>query len=238
MGASYFQFKQFRVEQSGAAMKVCTDACLFGAWVANKLRNTSIERVLDIGTGTGLLALQLAQAQPEAFVDAVELNQAAGEQAAENFRNAPWAERLHVHHADIRAYAADTAYDLILCNPPFFSKSLRSPTEAVNLVRHEDELTLETLFSLVKNLLTPYGIFALLLPYERTEELLEQASLQGFHPTHLVAVKHSTAHAAFRVMAMFSKTGKTLAPTEIIIKDADTYTNEFQELLRPYYLYL
>lgn len=239
MGASYFQFKQFRVEQSKAAMKVCTDACLFGAWIANTLRNTLIQRALDIGTGTGLLALQLAQVHPKAVIDGVELNEQAAAQAAENFSNSQWAEQLHIHQADIRSFTAAAAYDLMLCNPPFFTKSLQSPAAAVNLARHEDELSLATLFSIATDLLTPDGRFALLLPYERTKEMLQEARVQGFHPTHLVSVKHSPAHAPFRVMAMFAQTEITAAATaDMVIKNGDTYTVEFQDLLRPYYLYL
>ena len=154
MANDYFQFKQFLIKQDKCAMKVCTDACLLGAFAANRLPLT-VHRLLDIGTGTGLLSLMLAQRNLNAVIDAVEIDEAAAEQAKENFNNSPWKERLNVHNEPIQKFAKsiNKKYDVIICNPPFFENDLKSNDNQRNLALHSAALSLEELISIVGFLL-------------------------------------------------------------------------------------
>jgi tRNA1Val (adenine37-N6)-methyltransferase len=173
---SVFHFQQFSVRQQDAAMKVCTDATLFGAMAPV----AGGEKVLGIGTGTGLLALILAQ-MGVASVVAVELDSAACREAAFNFRRSPWNERLIPVQADIRRYAKNTAgeYDLIICNPPFFQAHSRSPDAARRLARHDDSLPRRDLLAVVNRLLAADGLFHLLLPVHAVESFVALADAAG-----------------------------------------------------------
>src|SRR6185369_1848613 len=121
MSNSYFQFKQFTIHQDRCAMKVTTDACLFGAWVAEKVKSqkSKIKNLLDIGTGTGLLSLMYSQKNSNCTIDAIEINEEAYEQAKENVAASPFAEQVHVMKGDVRTFLLDKKYDLIISNPPF-----------------------------------------------------------------------------------------------------------------------
>ncbi|BAO45100.1 tRNA1(Val) (adenine(37)-N6)-methyltransferase [Thiolapillus brandeum] len=175
---SVFHFQQFSVRQQQAAMKVCTDATLFGAMAPV----AGGERVLDIGTGTGLLSLMLAQ-RGIASVTAVELDSAAAAEAAFNFRSSPWSDRLQVLQADIRDYAetAVAAFDLVICNPPFFQDHSKSPDNARRLARHNDSLPPADLLTTVDGLLTPKGLFHLLLPMHAVESVVALAPSCGLN---------------------------------------------------------
>lgn len=131
MANSYFQFKEFTVRQERASMKVCTDACLFGAYAANQLIFINPAECLDIGTGTGLLSLMLAQKIP-ANIDAVEIEYASYSQAKGNFEHSPWREQLNVFHTDINQFQSEKKYNCIISNPPFFEKDLKSEDEKKN----------------------------------------------------------------------------------------------------------
>ena len=161
MANSYFRFKQFKVDQSDTAMKVCTEACVLGA-VAEA---PSPHRILDIGAGTGLLSLMLAQ-KYSCPVDAVEIEEHAYRQATSNFGNSPWKERLTLFHSSIQEYMTTTSflYDLIVCNPPFFTSHLTSENSAKNLALHNAALSQEALSQSIGGLLSQRGVCYLLLP--------------------------------------------------------------------------
>lgn len=232
MPNNYFRFKRFIVNQDKAAMKVCTDACLFGAWVA---RHINAPRVLDIGTGTGLLSLMMAQ-QSEAIIDAVEIDKNAYVQATENFKESPWSERLNIYHVAIQDYDNDQ-YDLIISNPPFFNNDLKSPDTARNLALHSEALSLQELLVAVKRLLKNEGIFAVLLPYHRAnyfEQLLEDNSLAI---NKKMLVRQTGEHPYFRVFYFVSRNKTAFSTEEIVIKNAENkYTEPFTALLKDYYL--
>jgi len=235
----YFQFKEFTVYQDACAMKVCTDSCLFGAWVASLLRQQQppVQQLLDIGTGTGLLALMLAQ-QVTATIDAVEIDEAAAQQAAANFSAAPWSSRLQVLHNSIQELAATTAhqYDFIIINPPFFENDLQSGQENRNLALHSKALRLAELIEAIQQLLKPEGQFAILLPFSRCAYFKTEAEKSGFYPKRELRVKQTTGHEFFRSMLLFSRQNTAMIPEDMAIKQGPDYTNGFRDLLTPYYL--
>ena len=240
MANNYFRFKQFTVDQGRAAMKVCTDACLFGAYTAaafeeGKLTATNI---LDIGAGTGLLSLILAQ-KTDAPIDAVEIDNASYYQAKGNFEHGPWPEKLKIFHADINQFASEKKYDLIISNPPFFEKDLKSDDDKKNAAKHSTTLTLQQLLSAAVNNLSDDGVFVVLLPYHRINHCVEEAGKQGLYLSKKVLVKQTPLHAWFRGILFFSKHPNTPTKEEISIRDnMGDYTSKFQDLLKDYYLYL
>ena len=239
MANTYFKFKQFTIRQEHCAMKVCTDACLFGAWVANEL--TAIKQIsncLDIGTGTGVLSLLLAQ-KTTAFIDAVEIDKAAFEQAKENIDHSPWSGRLTVINTDITAFNNNKKYDCIISNPPFFEGDLKSSNSNKNAAKHDTSLTLQQLLQVVDKTLLEEGYFAILLPYHRADFFIEEAAKSNLYLTKKVLVKQTPRHDYFRAMLLFTRHQKNVSSEEIIIKnEVNNYTEIFTGLLKDYYLFL
>ena len=236
MSNNYFAFKQFTVWQSDCALKVCTDACLFGAWVAAHVKDDAPTSILDIGTGTGLLSLLLAQKIPAAKIDAVEIDAAAAAQAASNALATGW--NIKVHNTDIKNYSGKK-YKHIISNPPFFSNDLKSDDALRNTAMHSTTLTLQTLFTCVDDLLEPTGSFSVLLPFARVSEVEALAGAHSFVVMHKAVVQQTPNHAPFRVMYIFGKSGFINATeTSIVIKENEQYTATFISYLKDYYLYL
>lgn len=220
-------------------MKVCTDACLFGAWVADKISTDySIKNILDIGTGTGLLSLMLAQ-KTNASIDAVELDKEAASQAVENFSASPWKERLQVFESSIHEFNLVKKYDCIISNPPFFEDDLRSGNASKNAAKHDTTLTLDELLQQIKRLLKEEGIACILIPFHRSAYLEKLVSDNGFFIHEKLLIKQSVDHNYFRSQLIFSKQPKETITKEIFIHDAQRqYSNEFIALLKDYYLKL
>lgn len=220
-------------------MKVCTDACLFGAWVAEKVGRgqMAVDSVLDIGTGTGLLSLVMAQRFP-AKIDAIELDEHAAQQAAENFELSKWREKLQVIQGDVRTIHLGKKYDLIISNPPFFENDLKSPDAQRNLALHSQELGLEELLAAVKKQLNDKGKFAVLLPYHRKDAFIQLALNEGFFPEEEASVKQTPLHTYFRVMFLFGRERVAAKNESIVIRDGEQYTVAFTELLKDFYLKL
>ena len=240
MSNNYFQFKQFIIKQDACAMKVTTDACLFGAWAAEKMQNETdkINKVLDIGTGTGLLSLLLAQKNSTSIIDAVEIDESAAIQAQQNFKATTWEKRLQVFTTSIQRFSHSSLYDFIITNPPFFNNDLLSENDKRNLALHSKALTLEELIQAIKINLSLNGKFAILLPYHRTESFIQLAAEHFFYVEEKVMVKQTDKHDYFRSMLLFGKEIVSIKLQEIIIKKNDTYSNEFKNLLSDYYLHL
>lgn len=238
MANSYFQFKQFRVEQDKCAMKVCTDSCVFGAYVDV----TNAQRILDIGTGTGLLALMAAQ-RTAGTIDAVEINPDAQIQARDNFATSPWAEQLQLHAESLQGFAKHTQqqYDVILSNPPFFLSSLKSDNTAKNTAKHTGELLFEDILAFTQKHLKPQGRLYLLLPPAEATHFAQVALSYKLYLSETTAVYTYVGGKCIRHIQTYS-----FAPAEntiikdIYIKEEDklAYTTDFKELLRPYYLFL
>jgi len=224
-------------------MKVTTDACLFGAWAAEKVRSLESEvwNILDIGTGTGLLSLMLAQ-KIKANIDAIEMDDEAAKQAKENTNASPWKDRVTVIHADARSYSLNKKYNCIISNPPFYENELKSDNSKKNIAHHNEGLLLPELLSVIKNKLEPDGMFFLLLPYKRSKEVKDLLLQHEFALCQMMLVRQSVNHDYFRIM--ISGKLKTDIPVETMIdeisicNDKQRYTSEFTELFKDYYLYL
>lgn len=234
MSNAYFSFKQFIIQQDRCAMKVCTDACLFGAWVGRKITEG---RGLDIGAGTGLLSLMLVQ-QTALQIDAIEMDKEAAEQALENFEASPWKERLLLIEGDARLVHLGRKYDLIISNPPFFNNDLKSDNTQRNLALHSKELSFSELMAVIKQHLAPGGKFAVLLPYHRKNEFEKIALREEFAPEEIVLVRQTPAHAYFRVMFLFSTVPVSTNQSVITIREGEQYSAAFTDLLKAYYLKL
>ncbi len=238
MANNYFQFKRFTVHQDHCAMKVCTDACIFGAYVAGKLNSIqhADNPILDIGTGTGLLSLLIAQ-KTSGIIDSVELDEAAFKQATHNFEQSPWSNRLTIFNMDAFQYRAHKKYDCIICNPPFFEGDLKSPDKKKNAAKHDTTLTLEQLLQIADSHLSPAGFFAVLLPYHRVSFFIEVAAEVHFFLQEQLFIRHTSQHPFFRGILLFSRQKEPMVTNELVIKNsAGNYTPEFIELLRDYYL--
>jgi tRNA1Val (adenine37-N6)-methyltransferase len=225
-------------------MKVTTDACLFGAWVAEEVRSqgSGVGNSLDIGTGSGLLALMLAQKNPEMKIEAIEINKEAAEQAKINAGSSPWKEQINILQADVKGFSFEKEFDLIISNPPFYEKEIRSATDSKNVAHHSDNLTLKELLVIIKNNLSKTGIFFLLLPYKRNEEIKKLLKDHELNISKILFVRQSVKHDYFRIMLMGKLSEQENAETEFdemsIWDDSQQYTNEFKQLLKDYYLHL
>lgn len=237
MANDYFKFKQFTIHQQHCAMKVTTDGCLFGAWVANELQNTSPNlTLLDVGTGTGLLSLMIAQ-KTTVPIDAVEIDINASEQAVENMSVSPWCNKLQVFNTSIQDYQA-VPYDYIFTNPPFFDNDLKSADAKRNLALHSSALSLEDLLVNITRLLSPFGHFAILLPYHRVVFFEDLAIANGYHLHKKTLVQQTPKHPYFRGMLIFGLAKKEAIVDSMVIKEDNNYTEAFKDLLKDYYLQL
>jgi tRNA1Val (adenine37-N6)-methyltransferase len=229
-------------------MKVTTDGCLFGAWVAERVGSSELRvrsrtlKVLDIGTGTGLLALMLAQKNATANIDAIEIDQDAARQAEENIAASPWKDRIRVVQEDVRTFSSRDRYDFIISNPPFYENELRSDNNQKNIAHHSDELPLEELLKTIKKHLLPGGTFFLLLPFKRNNEIKELLFEHDYHIQQICFVRQSPTHSYFRIMVecVFSEAenAETIIDEISITGKEQAYTQEFTGLLKEYYLNL
>lgn len=243
MANPYFRFKQFTVYHDRCAMKVTTDACLYGAWAAEIISKDRWAigngQLLDIGTGTGLLSLMVAQ-KNNSTIDAVEIDAGAAGQAVENVKSSPWQNAIHIIQKDVMQWQPETKYDVIFSNPPFYENEIRSEKEEKNRAHHGDGLRLEDLLYFIKQHLTENGAFFLLLPAKRKTEVEWLLKKHALHVENVVMVQQTLRHKPFRLMLQgrIRKVAK-VSENLISIKDnEDAYTPEFIKLLQPYYLYL
>jgi len=221
-------------------MKVCTDACLLGAWTTQQMKELEFqsENILDIGTGTGLLSLMLAQ-KTRATIHAIELNEEAAVQAKENFDKSPWADRLFLFHTNIRQFPPSITYDWIISNPPFFEDDLQSDDAAKNAAKHDTTLTLDRLLKAINIHLKEDGYASLLIPYHRTAYINTLTTARGLFINETLFVKQTPKHSFFRAILLLSKKQPGPKREELVINDEHrNYTPAFKELLKDYYLKL
>ncbi len=242
MANNYFSFKEFTIQQSDCNMKVCTDSCLFGAWVAQDIyryKKENIE-VLDIGTGTGLLSLMITQINKNAYIDAVEIHSPSALQAKENILNSAWKSNIKIIEVGIIDFKPVTKYDIIISNPPFFAGSLKSPNEAQNIPKHECDLSLKVLIDYIKDNLKDAGLAYILLPYNRTNEAEKIIEYAGMFISEKINVKQKEDGDYFRIMLKINKENSSEnLISEVNIKNlSNNYSTEFSSLLKPFYLFL
>ncbi|MCQ2226481.1 MAG: methyltransferase [Bacteroidales bacterium] len=236
MSNSYFQFKQFVVNQDMTAMKVGTDGVLLGVLSARNA--ASVSRVLDIGTGTGLVALMLAQRFPMALVDAVEIDTDAYNQALRNFADSPFSSRLAVHCSDIADYNTTYTYNIIVSNPPYFVDSLKAPDQQRTVARHAVTLTVGKLAESVSRLLSDDGEFSVIIPNDLLQNYIDAFALHKLYPEHIVEIKPNERKPVKRVVATFSRELVVSASHEELILESEPRKKslEFSELVSPFYL--
>lgn len=233
---SVFRFKQFSVHQDAAAMKVGTDATLLGAWadVANA------ENILDIGSGTGVLSLMLAQRNENAKITALELEAAAFLQSKYNFEKSLWSNRLSVLHTAVQDFETDHKFDLIISNPPFYdhTKYFKATEVQRRIARSTDTLTFEALCASVSRLLSPEGSFQLILPIEAEDNFVKMAAANHLKLYKKTLVFPKATKTANRLLMSFSKVEKPYSASSMTIRNAGNdyhdYSPEFIELLKDF----
>jgi tRNA1Val (adenine37-N6)-methyltransferase len=231
-----FHFKQFSLTHHRSTMKVGTDAVLLSAWVDLENVNTA----LDVGTGSGIIALMLAARDVEK-VDAVELDEPSAKEAAENFKNSPFREKLKIHHQDFTTFSEiheQKAYDLIISNPPFFLNDMRPADTQRKQARHTDSLTYIDLLTGSSKLLKDTGIFSVVLPYQQSRLFMEQAARLGFYIKRELLIFPKPCMEPNRVNLELSKEkpSKPLTEKFIIRQESGHFTDRYIDLLGRYYL--
>jgi tRNA1Val (adenine37-N6)-methyltransferase len=230
----YFQFKKFTIHQERCAMKVGTDGVLLGAWIDIN----GAKRILDVGTGTGLIALMIAQ-RSDALIDAVEIDESAADQAMENVANSMWASRIHIHFNSFQNFSnTDIKYDIIVSNPPYFTDCLPAPESKRSLARHNDQLSLKELVDGVVRLLSQLGRFSVILPANEYEIFRELALKLNLNENRRTIVYPSPGKDVKRILSEFAFYQKEFIENSIVIEKygRHQYSGEFIELTRNYYL--
>jgi tRNA1Val (adenine37-N6)-methyltransferase len=234
---SIFQFKHFSVNQDQTAMKIGTDGVLLGAWTPIENNPKS---VLDIGTGTGIIALILAQRSEAEQIDALEIDESAYEQAVENFENSPWGDRLFCFHAGLDEFVDDPEdeYDLIVSNPPFFSEDYRSANEQRDLARFQEAMPFEEIVEAADLLLSENGIFSVIIPFNEEVRFIELCAEVELFPIKITRVKGTKNTKIVRSLLAFKRYElSVLTADELVIEiSRHEYTPEYISLTKDFYL--
>jgi tRNA1Val (adenine37-N6)-methyltransferase len=242
-----FHFKQFSIHQNKTAMKVGTDGVLLGAWCPI---DNNPQTILDIGTGTGLIALMLAQRTSAEHpslqgelaqqIDALEIDEKAYEQAVDNFENSPWGDRLFCYHAGLDEFVdePEDQYDLIVSNPPFYSEDYKTENEQRDLARFQDALPFEDLVEAADLLLSENGIFAVIIPYKEEERFIDLCAQVELFPIKVTRVKGSHATPIVRSLLAFKRYElSVLTADELVIEiNRHEYTDDYIALTKDFYL--
>jgi tRNA1Val (adenine37-N6)-methyltransferase len=230
---SLFKFKKFEVEQSGCPMRINTDGVLLGVIA----EHSAPSRILDIGTGTGVIALMLAQRYENAFVDAVEIDPSAANRASLNFNTSIYAARMAAHGIAIEDYTPIDRYDLIVSNPPYFVNDLKSTEVRKGIARHAHEDFFYLLIKKVAALLNKDGVFWVILPVKQAEELITNAVLLRLFPSRIIHVYSDETKPEFRQIVSFSFTSETAIQENFYIyASTGKYTEAYVSLLKDYFL--
>ena len=234
---SIFQFKQFAVSQDQCAMKIGTDGVLLGAWAPIDSRPNSI---LDIGTGTGIIALMLAQRSDAQQIDALEIDENAYEQAVDNFESSPWGDRLFCFHAGLDEFVEEPEdeYDLIVSNPPFYVEDFRSDNAQRDLARFQEAMPFEDLVEAAALLLSENGVFAVIIPFKEEENFLELAKEYELFPIKITRVKGTHETQIVRSLLAFRRYELSfLTADELVIEiNRHEYTDDYIALTKEFFL--
>lgn len=233
-----FKFKKFTVNQDRCAMKIGTDSVLLGAWTSVTHQPFS---VLDIGSGTGILSLMLAQRTTAEIIEAIEIDDDAYEQCTDNFENSPWNDRLFCFHASLLEYieAVDEKFDLIICNPPFYSENYKTNDTSRNLARFSDAMPLEHIIFAVAHFLSDNGKFSIVIPNKLEERFIEEAELIDLYPNRILHVRGNPNTKIKRSLIEFSFQNSMPKTSELIIEtERHKYTDDYISLTKDFYLKL
>lgn len=231
-----FKFKQFTIHQDRCAMKIGTDGVLLGAWGAIDHEPDSI---LDIGAGTGVVALMMAQRSKAHVIDALEIDDAAYEQSTENFENSRWSDRLFCYHASLQEFAEeiDDRYDLITCNPPFYSEDYKSKNESRDIARFQDAMPFDHLVACASKLLSTEGKFVTILPFKEESQFIELASKADLHVNNILRVRGNASNGLKRSLMEFSFYENDKVIKELTIETGrHEYTKDYIDLTNEFYL--
>ena len=232
-----FQFKNFSVEQDKCAMKIGTDAVLLGAWAPIENNPYSI---LDIGAGTGILSLMMAQRSSAEQIDAIEIDENAFEQCVDNFENSTWSDRLFCFHAALDEFIEDPEeeYDLILSNPPFYTEDFKTTDSQRDLARFQDAMPFEDLVEAAYLLLSEKGIFAVIIPFKEEQKFIAIAARFDLFPMKITRVKGTPTSEIKRSLLAFSFIKKeTYTSDELIVETSrHQYTEAYIALTKDFYL--
>jgi tRNA1Val (adenine37-N6)-methyltransferase len=231
-----FSFKQFSIQQDRCAMKVGTDSVLLGAWCP--IENNPFS-VFDIGAGTGILSLMIAQRSNAEQIDAIEIDEEAYEQCVENFENSPWGDRLFCFHAGLDEFVEEPEdeYDLIISNPPFYTDDYKSENASREIARFEDALPFEDLLEAADLLLSENGIFSVILPFKEETKFIDLAKEFELYPFKITRVKGTPTTEIKRSLLAFSRFEKSTVIDELIIETArHQYTEDYIALTKDFYL--
>ena len=232
-----FKFKQFAINQDRCAMKIGTDAVLLGAWCP--IDNTP-KSILDIGAGTGVLALMLAQRTNADQIDALEIDEEAYEQCVENFEGSPWSDKLFCYHAGLDEFVDDPEdeYDLIISNPPFYSEDFKTENEQRDLARFQDAMPFEDLIEAADLLLSENGTFAVVIPYKEEERFIDLCAEYELYPVKATRVKGSYKTPIVRSLLAFKRFElSVLTADELVVEiNRHEYTDDYINLTQDFYL--
>ena len=233
MSQSFFRFKQFTIHQDACAMKVGTDGVLLGV-LADV---TSANNLLDIGTGTGLVSLMLAQRKPSLQIDAIEIDVDAAQQAQDNIAKSPW-PHIQVHCTPLQTYQPTTRYQLIVSNPPYFVNSLKNPNAERATARHTDSLSFQELLEGVDRLLQPTGQFWVILPHNEQKNFCQLAQEKELFAQQLIHIHSRANKPPKRIVMAFARTQTTAQEEHLIIEEEQRhhYSAAFAQLTAPFYL--
>ncbi|CAM4225995.1 tRNA1Val (adenine37-N6)-methyltransferase [Pedobacter westerhofensis] len=231
---SIFKFKQFEVNQNGCAMKINTDGVLLGAIAVQQ----QPLHILDIGTGTGVIAMMMAQRYPDARIDAVEIDPAAGAAAAENFIHSPFADRMKAYPVSFEEFSGAVKYDLIVSNPPYFVNDLKNPEKRKQVARHAPEDFFEMLTRKSAAMLSSTGSLWMILPVKQAQEVIISAVLYQLHPARIVHIYSDKFKPEFRQIICLDFNGaKPLKEEHVYIYESQgQYTDQYKQLLKDFFL--
>ncbi|WP_344726359.1 tRNA1(Val) (adenine(37)-N6)-methyltransferase [Corallibacter vietnamensis] len=231
-----FHFKQFTVHQDRCAMKIGTDGVLLGAWSSLEHQPFSI---LDIGAGTGILSLMLAQRSQAEIIDAIEIDDEAYEQCVDNFEQSPWGDRLFCYHASLDEFTEEIedTYDLIISNPPFYSENYKTDNQQRDLARFQDAMPFTHLLNSASKLLSENGVFSVVIPHQEEKHFIELASKVALYPNKILHVKGTPDSEIKRSLIDFSFKKSTINTSELIIETSrHNYTEDYKNLTKDFYL--